>query len=60
MAANKKFGTRSMPWLIGLGTAVLAFVIGLAIRPPSAGVVAILVVIGLALVGTGVWMGKRR
>jgi len=60
MAEKKGMLTRAVPWLTGLGTAVIAFVIGLAIKPPGAGVVAILVVVGLVLLGLGIWLSRRK
>lgn len=60
MEMTKGMLARMAPWLIGLGAVVLAFVIGLAIKPPGTAVVAILVVAGLALLGLGIWLARRK
>ena len=60
MAEKKGMLTRAVPWLVGLGVALVAFVIGLAIKPPGAGVIAVLVVVGLALLALGIWLSRRK
>lgn len=49
----KGIPTRAGPWFIGAGAAALAFVVGLSLKPPSTGVVAILVADGTVSFGAG-------